>query len=498
MGDGGQEETSWSPVPTEYYTALIAPEYKTVEKTGTIWYRDSKDTSGNYFVKYVVQSGSSWNIDWYVYNDKDGFLKKFADGTASSEQALMVVPDSSIISAYQEVVGVDSVGTVTRIDNSPIFAIAFDYSKFVSIDSETGKWTRNDKYIVVTYDATVTDKCLPGTEDNTNIAKLWYRSDIAGHYTAVEDVVRAYTYAARIVKTDGEVANKYLLGAEFKLYKEAYVYVPDTTRGTESTFTAEPTSVTWQYYKFDSYATNGEYASESTTPPVDDNDVSLATLDLAESATFEGGLNTYFRYVPVAANEDGIAYDHYKVIVYKQMALPDQFDKDSTGADYQTVKENTIISVDTEDGVLIDGLEEASYVLIETKQPVGYNALTEAMRFEIRRLSAAQHEMTENAAYTTDAIFYSANQVDPTDSNVTIVDAVALEEKNAEGETVINYYQGYSDGIYGINIKNYQGLTLPSTGGMGTLIFTIIGIILMAVVILLIIVKRRKSSVSYM
>ena len=180
------------------------------------------------------------------------------------------------------------------------------------------------------------------------------------------------------------------------------------------------------------------------------------------------------------------------------MALPDQVDKDSTGADYQTIKDNTISSVDTEDGVLLDGLEDASYVLIETKQPTGYNALTEAMRFEIRRISAEQHAMTENAAYETDAIFYSANKVDPNDPEKTIVDAVALEEEDGEGNPVINYYQGYSDGIYGINVKNYQGLTLPSTGGMGTLLFTIIGIILMAAVILLIVVKQRKSNVTYM
>ena len=174
------------------------------------------------------------------------------------------------------------------------------------------------------------------------------------------------------------------------------------------------------------------------------------------------------------------------------MSLVDQTDKDSEGNDYKTVENNTINSIDTETGVLIDGLEEASYVLIETQQPTGYNALTEAMRFEINRISAEQHELADNAAYTSDVIFYSANRVDKNDPD--IVDAVAVEETNDQGETVINYYQGYSDGIYGINVKNYQGLTLPSTGGMGTLIFTIIGIILMATVILLIILKQRKQN----
>ena len=45
---------------------------------------------------------------------------------------------------------------------------------------------------------------------------------------------------------------------------------------------------------------------------------------------------------------------------------------------------------------------------------------------------------------------------------------------------------------------NYRGLTLPSTGGMGTLIFTLIGIVLMGGVVLLIVIRRKKSSESYM
>lgn len=484
----------WTEASPEIYTALIAPAYSTTTQSGVMWYKDSTDKDGNYLIKNIEKNDNAWNVTWYLYNDKEGYVARIANSTASTVQVATSAPDSSIISAYQTVAGVASVGTVAKVENKDIFAVAFDYSRLVDINPETGVWTRNTKYVAFQYQATVTENCLPGTEENTNTAKLWYRSDIAGHYSPVEDVVRAYTYAVRLVKTDGEVANKYLLGAKFKLYKEAYKYVPDATieGATEALLSAEPSESTWQYYKFGSYAANGEYTSESTEPPVDDNAVALTTLNLVEDATYEGGLNTYFRYVPVEAGEDGLAYPHYNVIVYKQMSLVDQTDKDSAGNDYKTVENNIINSVDTEAGVLIDGLEEASYVLIETQQPTGYNALTEAMRFEINRISAEQHELTDNAAYTSDVIFYSANRVDKNDPN--IVDAVAVEETNEQGETVINYYQGYSDGIYGINVKNYQGLTLPSTGGIGTLIFTIIGIILMAAVILLIIIKRKKQS----
>ena len=497
-------ENTWTEANANSYTSLIKAPYS--GGNGVIWFKDSTDRDGNYLIKDVTKNGSTYNLDWYVYNEKEGSIKKLTSTTASTEANATALPDSSIISAYQQHTGVATVGTMTRPGNKNIFAITFDYSKLVELD-DTGRWAQTYKYIGISYDATVTENCEPGSEDNTNIVHLWYRSDIAGHYSSVDDTVRAYTYGFRVVKTDGETGVpgtpiKYLKGAQFNVYKEAYVYVPDKTieGATDDIFAAEPSRNNWQYYKFSKYADNGEYSvynnvAENETIPVpedeSDTPVALDTLDKANTATFADGLNTYFRYVPAKAGTDGLDYDHYNVIVYKQMALADQFSVDSTGADYQVVRDNVIYSVDTADGVLIDGLEEGSYVLIETVSPTGYNALTEAMRFEINKISDEQHEMTENAAYTTDKIFYSANEVDPTAEG--IVDAVALEVTENE-QTVVKYYQGYSDGIYGINVKNYQGLTLPSTGGMGTLLFTIIGIIVMATVIFVILIKRRKNS----
>ena len=493
------DDTAWSIASPDYYTSLVAEPYDSETGNGLIWFKNSLDKDGNYLVKNAVKAanGTSWAITWYVYNNEEGSVKQIGTGTASNEAMVASNPDATISSAYQQAVGATAAGAWTKAASEPIFAITFDYSDLVAIDEETGKWVPTYKYVGITYTADVTEECKPGTQDNTNTVKLWYRSDIAGHYKPVEDTVRAYTYAVRLVKTDGEVANKYLLNAQFNLYKEAFVYVPDTTKegANETALAAAPTEATWAFYKFDRYASNGEYSALTGTPTATvgtEENVELTTLDLVEDADFGDGLNTYFRYVPVKAGVDDIDYNHYNVIVYKQMPLANQSDTTAGGEAYDTVESNTIHSIDKADGVVIDGLEEASYVLIETVQPSGYNALTEAIRFEINRISAEQHAMAENAAYDTDVIFYSANAVDPTDPD--IVDAVAVQEKNEQGETVINYYQGYSDGIYGINVKNYQGLTLPSTGGMGTLLFTIIGIVMMAVVILFIVARRKKNS----
>lgn len=496
LGDSLTEGGEWTAPPANSYTSLIASPYSTETGEGVVWFKDSTDKNGYYIIKHIVKNGNIYNLTWYIYNEKEGSIEVLQTGTANSEANATALPDASITSAYKAATGIQSVGTIARATSKNIFAISFDYSKLVAIDDE-GKWAQIYKYVGLTYKATVTDDCLPGSQDNTNTVHLWYRSDIAGHYSSVDDTVRAYTYGMRIVKTDGESnPTKYLIGAQFNLYKEAFVYVPDMTieGATTETFTAEPAPSNWQYYKFGRYAANGEYSAMEGIPTDDsETPVTLDTLDKLEEAgtTFEGGLNTYFRYVQVPAGTDDIDEPHYNVVVYKQMALADQVGVNAAGEEAQTVLDNTIYSIDTEEGVLIDGLEDASYVLIETVSPQGYNALTEAMRFEINKLSVEQHEMTENSAYDTDVIFYSANEVDPTEEG--IVDAVAVKTTENEQE-VIKYYQGYSDGIYGINVKNYQGLTLPSTGGIGTLIFTIIGIILMAAVIIVILAKRKKNS----
>lgn len=491
LSDSKADNATWTVADAANYTALIAPVYNTTTKQGVLWYRDSTDNDGNYIVKLInsTTSGTSttFNLTYYIYNSNDGSIKQFATGTANAEGNATAVPDATVVAAYQTALGKTSVGTVTKVDSRAIFDVAFEYDKLIELGTESGKWELKDKYIRVTYDATVTDKCLPGSEENTNTAMLWYRSDISGHYNTVKDVVNGYTYAVRVVKTDGEDQTKYLKGAKFNLYKEAYIYLPNAAPENYN-FDTTPDSSSWAYYTFDSYADNGEYASQEGTPM--DGETELTTAAAVEAATF-GGLDKYFRYVPKAAGEDGIETAHYEIHVYKQVALDDQQGTDAQGQTVDTVKDNEILSIDTEDGVLIEGLENASYVLIETVSPTGYNALTEAMRFEIQSLTAEQHELDDNVAYTTDAIFYSANKVTKLD-----VDAVAVEETE-NGETVTNYYQGYSDGIYGINVKNYQGLTLPSTGGIGTLLFTLIGVVIMALVIVVIILKRRKTQ-TYM
>ena len=176
---------------------------------------------------------------------------------------------------------------------------------------------------------------------------------------------------------------------------------------------------------------------------------------------------------------------------------------------------NQIVSTGDENGVVIKGLEPASYVLIEDVAPTSgnYNLLTEAMRFEIRDLDyktvtvddteTALLDLTQNASLLASvdkakalAGFVSATPLkedDVTSGNVTFA-VYTGDTYTFDDASTTQYYQGYPTGVYKINVKNYEGITLPSTGGMGTLLFTIIGIVLMTGAIILVIMKQRKTS----
>lgn len=69
-----------------------------------------------------------------------------------------------------------------------------------------------------------------------------------------------------------------------------------------------------------------------------------------------------------------------------------------------------------------------------------------------------------------------------------LADAVKVNFTDAEVED--------TDGVYTVEVPNSSGITLPITGGTGTVIFTIIGIALMVGAVVLFVVSRKKAEES--
>ena len=45
-----------------------------------------------------------------------------------------------------------------------------------------------------------------------------------------------------------------------------------------------------------------------------------------------------------------------------------------------------------------------------------------------------------------------------------------------------------------VTVKNYKGFTLPTTGGIGTFVFTFAGIAMMAAAVILLITSKKKKA----
>ena len=128
------------------------------------------------------------------------------------------------------------------------------------------------------------------------------------------------------------------------------------------------------------------------------------------------------------------------------------------------------IETDATGKVTIKGLKEGTYYLAETKAPAGFNKLVGDIKVEIGNLV---YDTTD----TTKLNRYDVTYTMPGETNgitVTVPTGANLAE---------------------IPVLNKAGSVLPSTGGMGTVVFTIAGAAIIAIMLVSSLVsKKRKRS----
>ena len=132
----------------------------------------------------------------------------------------------------------------------------------------------------------------------------------------------------------------------------------------------------------------------------------------------------------------------------------------------------------------IHGLEEGTYVLKETNPPTGYMLMTEPVTFVI------------SASYTDVAATETCNAYKELESYTVTVDGnevSSYEMDNGAATKVIKKDNEGHAGDVTHEIKNVQGQSLPSTGGIGTTIFYIVGAILVIGAGILLVTRRRMK-----
>lgn len=108
----------------------------------------------------------------------------------------------------------------------------------------------------------------------------------------------------------------------------------------------------------------------------------------------------------------------------------------------------TTITTPASGKVVFQGLKNGEYTLTETKAPNGYNKLASAIGVKVN----GSNDGTDTTSAT-----------------------VAITYNNNNGTT---YDQTASNGV--IPVQNKSGAILPGTGGMGTIAFTVIGVLVIA------------------
>ena len=174
----------------------------------------------------------------------------------------------------------------------------------------------------------------------------------------------------------------------------------------------------------------------------------------------------------------GVKFDLYKYTGSKS----DPTEADLKGTDGKLLKEGLETSK-TDDAikgtVSYPGLANGTYYLVETKTAEKYNLLK------------APVQVSLNIQYTTSM---SASWSWNTDSETGICTlkkhVINTNETTFSGNDTSNS----TDGTHTETIINKKGFTLPTTGGMGTVIFSVLGIALVLAGLLVISASRKKAA----
>ena len=156
---------------------------------------------------------------------------------------------------------------------------------------------------------------------------------------------------------------------------------------------------------------------------------------------------------------DGTTKEFYKwdttnnVVTWVAEANADVFETDTDGNLKQQVR----------------GLDKGTYYLLETEAPKGYNLLSEAVEVVI-----SAEEGTDKVTYSAT---YGGEDATMTNGEVNLATAQAEAQPVATG-----------------TIENNSGAELPSTGGIGTTIFYVIGAILVLGAGILLVTRRRMNA----
>lgn len=138
---------------------------------------------------------------------------------------------------------------------------------------------------------------------------------------------------------------------------------------------------------------------------------------------------------------------------------------------------NKVTTTDASAVITIKGVPQGTYSIKETKAPDGYNQLTEPFEIEAKKSGPEVTTKTKTIIYL------------DRDGNVTETVTTATVEYNTDKDSNVDNVP-----VYQFNpVINNKGTELPSTGGVGTTMFYVIGAMLVMVAGVLLVTRRRMN-----
>lgn len=138
-------------------------------------------------------------------------------------------------------------------------------------------------------------------------------------------------------------------------------------------------------------------------------------------------------------------------------------------------KVNTSSLTTGADGTITQGgLANGTYYLVETKTNPSYNLLAKPVAVTLKIESK-----TETSTKTTTITAPDGTETTTTKTTVS-VEHYGDQDNNTQG-------------IWDQTVVNKKGFTLPETGGMGTFVFTFVGVAMMAAAVILFFTSKKKT-----
>ena len=224
-----------------------------------------------------------------------------------------------------------------------------------------------------------------------------------------------------------------------------------------------------------------EYSKNITTDTTTDPDNPNKDKEEGKN-TIENSTVVYtFAVKIVKTGEDGSTYKPLKGVkfdLYQEVAdgTPDAIPGTSVPAGLDNSKfwkKITTLETKSDGTVTHNGLSNGTYYLVETETNTGYNLLKKPI------------EVTLNVQYITTTKTESTWETDTNGQK---------QEKSKIETTTFTGSDSTTEGIKVQEVINRKGFTLPTTGGIGTFVFTFAGIAMMAAAVILLITSKKKKA----